>query len=110
MAYTTGSFNLNRLTADVYGPLNKEGTLLGRVNMAYQNQNSWQDAGFRKSFFVAPALEYKASDKLTINLSAEIYTSEFTTPSAIFLNRSRPFVAHNPGRTGLQLEALLYQQ
>jgi iron complex outermembrane recepter protein len=100
VAYTTGSFNLNRLTADVYGPLNKEGTLLGRVNMAYQNQNSWQDAGFRKSFFVAPALEYRASDKLTINLNAEIYTSEFTTPSAIFLNRSRPFVAHNPDELG----------
>lgn len=100
VAYTTGSFNLNRLTADVYGPINKEGTLLGRVNMAYQNQNSWQDAGFRKSFFVAPALEYHASEKLTINLNAELYTSEFTTPSVVFLNRVRSFVAHTPDELG----------
>lgn len=100
VAYTTGSFNLNRLTADVYGPLNKEGNLLGRLNAAYQNQNSWQDAGFRKSFFIAPAIEYHATEKLTINLNAELYTSEFTTPSAIFLNRARPFVAHTPDELG----------
>lgn len=100
VAYTTGSFNLNRLTADVYGPLNKEGNLLGRLNAAYQNQNSWQDAGFRKSFFIAPAIEYHATEKLTINLNAELYSSEFTTPSAIFLNRARPFVAHTPDELG----------
>lgn len=100
VSYLTGSFNLNRLTADVYGPLNKEGNLLGRVNVAYQNQNSWQDAGFRKSFFMAPALEYRVNEKLKINLNAELYTSEFTTPSAIFLNRTRKFVATNPDELG----------
>ncbi|WEK38061.1 MAG: TonB-dependent receptor [Candidatus Pseudobacter hemicellulosilyticus] len=96
VSYLTGSFNLNRATADVYGPLNKEGNLLGRVNIAYQQQNSWQDAGFRKSFFVAPALEYRVNERLKINFNAELYTSEFTTPSAIFLNRTRAFVATSP--------------
>lgn len=104
VSFIHGSFNLNRLTADVYGPINKEKNLLGRVNVAYQNQNSWQDAGFRKSFFVAPALEYRVSERLKINLNAELYTSEFTTPSAIFLNRTRLFVAHTPEELGFNFK------
>lgn len=104
VSFIHGSFNLNRLTADVYGPVNKEKNLLGRVNVAYQNQNSWQDAGFRKSFFVAPALEYRVNERLKINLNAELYTSAFTTPSAIFLNRTRPFVAHTPEELGFNFK------
>lgn len=104
VSFIHGSFNLNRLTADVYGPINKEKNLLGRVNVAYQNQNSWQDAGFRKSFFVAPALEYRVNERLRINLNAELYTSEFTTPSAIFLNRTRSFVAHTPEELGFNFK------
>ncbi|MGN7784801.1 TonB-dependent siderophore receptor [Niabella sp. 22666] len=104
VSFIHGSFNLNRLTADVYGPVNKEKNLLGRVNIAYQNQNSWQDAGFRKSFFVAPALEYRVNERLKINLNAELYTSEFTTPSAIFLNRTRLFVAHTPEELGFNFK------
>lgn len=104
VSFIHGSFNLNRLTADVYGSVNKEKNLLGRVNVAYQNQNSWQDAGFRKSFFVAPALEYRVNERLKINLNAELYTSEFTTPSAIFLNRTRPFVAHTPEELGFNFK------
>ncbi|MGE9311997.1 TonB-dependent siderophore receptor [Niabella sp. CJ426] len=104
VSFIHGSFNLNRLTADVYGPVNKEKNLLGRVNVAYQNQNSWQDAGFRKSFFIAPALEYRINERLKINLNAELYTSEFTTPSAIFLNRTRLFVAHTPEELGFNFK------
>ncbi len=104
VSFIHGSFNLNRLTADVYGPINKEKNLLGRVNIAYQNQNSWQDAGFRKSFFIAPALEYRVNERLKINLNAELYTSEFTTPSAIFLNRTRQFVAHTPQELGFNFK------
>jgi len=34
ISYTTGSFGLNRLTADVNVPLNEKKTLLFRVNTA----------------------------------------------------------------------------
>lgn len=100
VGYTTGSYGLNRLTADLYSPINKEKNLLLRVNTAYQNQNSFQDAGFRKSFFLAPSIEYRVSSKLTLNLNAGIYSSEMTSPSAIFLNRTRQFVAHVPDELG----------
>ncbi|MDR6785919.1 iron complex outermembrane receptor protein [Pedobacter africanus] len=96
LSYTVGNFSQSRLTADVYGPLNKEKTLLARVNTAYHYQNSFQDAGFRKSFYVAPAIEYRASDKLLLNLDAEFYNYEGTNPLMVFLNRTRQLIARNP--------------
>jgi iron complex outermembrane receptor protein len=100
VGYTTGSFGLNRLTADIYGPVNKEKNLLMRVNAAYQTQNSFQDAGFRKSLVIAPSLEYRVNDKLRINMSAGIYNGEMTSPSVVFLNRTRQLVARSPRELG----------
>lgn len=94
--YTTGSYGLNRISADVYGPVNKDKRLLFRMNAAYQNQNTFQDAGFRKSTFIAPALEYRVNEKLNISLNAGFYQLEGTSPSVIFLNRVRGFIAKTP--------------
>ncbi|WP_345950164.1 TonB-dependent receptor [Mucilaginibacter sp. PAMB04274] len=96
ISYSTGNFSLSRLQADVYGPLDKSQKLLGRVNAAYHYQNSFQDVGFRKSFFVAPSLEFRANDKLTLNLNAEFYNYEGTNPLMVFLNRSRQLIARTP--------------
>lgn len=96
ISYSTGNFNLNRITADIYGPINKEKTLLARVNTAYHYQNSFQDAGFKKSFYIAPSFEYRASDKLTLNLDVEFYNTEGTNPTMVFLNRGRQLFARNP--------------
>ncbi len=67
VSYQAGSYGLNRITADLNTPLNKEGEneVLFRVNTAYHSENSFQDAGFRKSFFIAPTLSFKASDRLS---------------------------------------------
>ena len=100
ISYYTGSNNLNRITADVYGLANKEGNMLFRLNAAYQNQQSFQDAGFKKSMVIAPAFEIRASNKFRINLNAEFYNAEMTSPSAIFLNRTRPFIATTPDELG----------
>ncbi|MCZ4225293.1 TonB-dependent receptor [Pedobacter rhodius] len=94
--YNTGSFGLNRLTADVYAPVNKDKNLLFRVNAAYNKQNSWQDAGFSNSTFIAPALEYRINEKLKLNLGAEFYNYEGTNPLMVFLNRSRQLIARTP--------------
>ncbi|GGI22663.1 TonB-dependent receptor [Pedobacter mendelii] len=96
VSYSTGSFGLNRLTADVYSPINKEKNLLFRINAAYNKQNSWQDAGFSRSTLIAPVLEYRVSDKLTLNLAADIYNYEGTNPAMVFLNRSRQLIARTP--------------
>jgi iron complex outermembrane receptor protein len=100
IGYTTGSFGLNRLTADIYSPVNAAKNLLLRVNAAYQYQGSFQDAGFRRSLVIAPSLEYRVNEKMTILLNAGIYQAEMTSPSAVFLNRTRQFVAHTPQELG----------
>ena len=96
IGYTTGSFGLNRLTADIYSPINASKNLLLRVNAAYQYQGSFQDAGFRRSLVIAPSLEYRVNERMTVLFNAGIYQGEMTSPSAVFLNRTRQFVAHTP--------------
>jgi iron complex outermembrane receptor protein len=96
ISYTGGSFDLNRITADIYGPVNKSKTLTARLNAAYHTRNSFQDAGFRKSFFLAPVINYKMSERTNITLGAEFYSYEGTNPSIIFLSRTRKFFAATP--------------
>jgi len=96
ISYNTGSFGLNRLTADFSTPVNKSKNLLFRVNAAHTKQNSWQDAGFSTSTFVAPALEYRINENLKLNLGAEFYNYEGTNPLMVFLNRSRQLIARTP--------------
>jgi iron complex outermembrane receptor protein len=76
ITYNTGSFGLNRVTADVNTPLSKTPKIALRVNTAYQTENSFQDAGFKKSFFIAPSLTYEVNDKLTFNFLTEILEEE----------------------------------
>ncbi len=96
IGYTTGNFNLNRLTTDVYGPINKDKSLKFRLNAAYHKRNSFQDAGFRKSVFIAPAISYRFNEKLELLLNAEFYDYEGTNPSIVFLHRTRKYIATTP--------------
>jgi iron complex outermembrane receptor protein len=79
IAYQTGSFDLNRLTADVNMPLNKDKTVLFRVNAALHNEHSFQDAGFNRGFFIAPSITYIVNDRLTVDVDAEIGNSNATS-------------------------------
>lgn len=95
-AYTTGSYGLNRGTVDVYGPIDKNKKLSYRLNGVYQYQKSWQDVGFRQNYMIAPALSYRVNNRLRIDVNAEWYEGKGTNASAVFLNRTRKFIAHNP--------------
>lgn len=85
ISYTNGSYGLNRVTADINTPLSKE--LLLRVNTAYHSQNSFQDAGFTKSLFIAPSVEFKASDRLTFKINTELKSAESANAPMLFLSR-----------------------
>ncbi|MBO9691132.1 TonB-dependent receptor [Chryseobacterium sp.] len=99
-SYMMGSYNLNRVTADVYGPMTESRNMLFRLNAAYQYQNGFRDSEFRKSFFVAPTISYEVNDRLKFNLGAQIYNYEGTNTPIIFLPRTRPYFAHNPDELG----------
>ncbi|MAN88786.1 MAG: TonB-dependent siderophore receptor [Algoriphagus sp.] len=88
LGFITGSFGLNRLTGDVNIPLTADAAM--RVNTAYQSQNSFQDAGGRKSFFIAPSFRLKASEKLTFLINTEFLNAESVNAPMIFLNRNAP--------------------
>lgn len=100
VSYLMGSYNLNRLTADVYGPVTESRKTLFRLNAAYQYQNGFRDAEFRKSLFVAPSLSYAVNDRLKFNLGAQIYNYEGTNTPIIFLSRNRKYFAHTPEELG----------
>ena len=89
ISYTAGSFGLNRVTADINAPLKDEQVIL-RVNTSYHTENSFQDAGFRNSFFISPTIAYKASDRLSFLLMTEFMQEEKTNPPMLFLGRSTP--------------------
>lgn len=95
ISYRTGSFGLNRITADVNTPISAEEDIALRVNAAYHKQNSFQDAGFSESYFLAPSLSYEVSDDLSFLINTELYHSESTNPTMLFLNRSAPLEAEN---------------
>jgi iron complex outermembrane receptor protein len=86
--YQAGSYGLNRFAADINTPLNKDKTVLFRVNAASTYQGSYQDAGFLRSLFLAPSLLYKINDRLTIFAEAEFYNREATSQQQIAVTGS----------------------
>ncbi|AZA89392.1 Ferric-pseudobactin 358 receptor precursor [Chryseobacterium nakagawai] len=100
ISYLLGSYNLNRATVDVYGPVTDSRKTLFRLNAAYQYQNGFRDSEFRKSFFVSPSLSYQVNDKLKFSLGAQIYNYEGTNTPIIFLARGREYKAHTPDELG----------
>jgi len=83
-AYHFGSFGLNRVTADVNTPLSHQEKIALRVNTAYHSENSFQDAGFQKSFFIAPALSYEVNDRLSFQVLTEILQEERAVAPVFF--------------------------
>jgi iron complex outermembrane receptor protein len=91
ITYNTGSFGLNRISADVNTPLSKTEKVALRVNTAYSSENSFQDAGYKKTFFFAPSLVYQANDRLTFNFMTEILQEDRAVAPVFFhTNRVDP--------------------
>lgn len=93
--YTVGSYGLNRVTVDLNTPLNEKKSLNFRINSAYNKQNSFQDAGFRESFFIAPSLSYEVNDRLSFLINTEFMKNESTNPTMLFFDRGNPLRVHN---------------
>lgn len=88
VGYVLGSNGQNRLTGDLNIPLNNKASV--RINTAYADQNSFQDAGFRKSFYFAPSFKLKASEKLTFLINTEFQNAQAANAPMLFLNRYGP--------------------
>ena len=91
-AYTFGTVNLSggnfsayRISADYNTPLNKDKTLLMRLNSAYSSKESFQDAGFTRSFVFAPSLNYQVNDRLSISVDGEFFKTKNSDFQGIYL-------------------------
>lgn len=87
ISYTAGSFGMNRISADINTPLFKNKGPYLRLNTSYLTQNSFQDAGFRKSFFIAPSISYRINNRLNLSFGFEYAKTKQTNPSMLFVNR-----------------------
>lgn len=88
VAYNTGSFDLHRLTLDINTPLSKKKKIALRLNGALHTENTFQDAGFKKSFFIAPSFSWEVNDKLSFSVMAEVL-EEKRAVAPVFFNTDR---------------------
>lgn len=97
-----GSYNFLRASADANFVILKD-KIAARLNIAGQNQDSWQDAGFQKSYIIAPSVIYQPNQKFTLNIDAEIVGSRGNSNGGNFM-----FILP-PGTINAALYGLLLQ-
>jgi len=88
-----GSYGFSRESFDVNTPLNKAKTLAFRLNAAYQYEDGWQNRdypGFAQNLAIAPSLQFQPSDRLSINLDAEVYRGRNTGQQLIYFQYGDP--------------------
>ncbi|MDO7851024.1 TonB-dependent receptor [Hymenobacter convexus] len=87
-----GSYAFHRVSADVNlvdanAPADQPKTLAFRLNTAYTYEDSYQTrgyTGFNKNLAVAPSLQWRPNDRLTVNVDAEIYKGSGTGKQMFF--------------------------
>jgi iron complex outermembrane receptor protein len=127
IAYNTGSWDLHRVTLDINAPLSKTKKIALRLNGAVHTENTFQDAGFKKSYFIAPSFSWEVNDRLSFSVMAEILQEkravapvffqsnrdtalDFKTVKELALNNRKSFTSNdltikNP-RTNIQAQML----
>lgn len=68
VSVTAGSFNTIDAYTDFTGPLNRKRTLLYRLNLGYENSDTYRDLQQTKSYIVAPSFSFLPTDKTQFNV------------------------------------------
>ncbi|RYU82202.1 TonB-dependent siderophore receptor [Hymenobacter persicinus] len=89
VSMAAGSYGFHRVSADVNlvdanAPAVQPKALAFRLNTAYTYEDNFQSQGFAKNLAVAPSLTYRPTDRLTINVDAELYQSRNVGKQLIF--------------------------
>lgn len=105
-SYTVGSFGLHRISADINTPLAKgENTPYFRLNTSYKTADSFQDAGFKNSFYVAPSVSYSINNRLNMSLGIEYSDTKQTNPSSILFRKQYPLASNTIKEFGINPKA-----
>lgn len=78
-----GSYNFYRTTIDATGPLVADRTLLYRMNLAYKDNNTFQDFVSQQSIFFSPSLTWRPTDRFESTIEIEYQRNRFTDVSDI---------------------------
>lgn len=78
-----GSYNFYRTTIDATGPILADRTLLYRMNLAYKDNNTFQDLVNQQSVFFSPSLTWRPTDRFESNIEIEYQRNRFTDVSDI---------------------------
>lgn len=73
-----GSFGLFRGTADSNRDLSGDGKIIGRINFAYQHDDTFRDFGYNETTYVAPTLQWNPSRRDKIDFFASWQLSNYT--------------------------------
>jgi iron complex outermembrane recepter protein len=95
-----GSFSLVRPTLDLSGPLNPDGTLLYRLNTAYERGGNFRDFDQEiERFFISPVVTWKISDRTDLTFELD------------YLNNKRPLdrgvIAFGTGIANIPFDRIL---
>lgn len=91
IAFATGSYNTYRLTSDFTGPMNESRTLLYRLNLAYQNAESFRELQGGEDMVIAPSISFIPNDRTQVNIDF-VYTK-----TKAKLDRGQPIFGASAG-------------
>ncbi|RZL08151.1 MAG: TonB-dependent receptor, partial [Hymenobacter sp.] len=74
LTFSLGSFQNFRALADFTGPLSKDSTLLYRLNLGYEDAQSFRDLQFDRNIVIAPSFSFLPSPHTRLNLDV-VYNS-----------------------------------
>lgn len=78
-----GSYDLYRTTIDATGPILADRTLLYRMNLAYKDNNTFQDFVNQQSIFFSPSLTWRPNSRFESTIEIEYQRNRFTDVSDI---------------------------
>lgn len=110
---TIGSYDFYRPTFDFTGPLSEDGSLLYRVNFAYQNANSFRDFNETESYFVAPVLTWNIGPRTTLTAEFEYQNYDYVfdrgfPPGSAFLDLPRERFLFEPDVNRAQFDSYYF--
>ncbi|MDR6194223.1 iron complex outermembrane receptor protein [Siphonobacter sp. BAB-5404] len=122
LSISLGSFNNFRALADFTGPASKDSTLLYRLNLGYENAQSFRDLQFDKNLIIAPSFSFLPNDKTRINFDLVYNDSRsrldrgqsvfgnsdlYSTPTSLSLNTGNDYLNEQTYNVSLSLSRKL---
>ncbi|WP_437921843.1 TonB-dependent siderophore receptor [Sphingobacterium sp. LRF_L2] len=88
LQFAVGSFNNMRALADFTGPMTSDKTLLYRLNIGYENAQSFRDLQFDKNIVIAPSFSFipSANTRLNFDMVYNDSRSRLDRGQSVFAN------------------------